>query len=149
MHDEIVRKARASWTASCPVAFQAPCRTHCWPRWGALCRPAVTKLAPRESCRCRRACAVNVGAPGVKPQHPSRAIQARVQGTMVLQSVIAKDGTVHDLRVISGQPSWPTRRSLISFEMHTDTQESHGRMTHDSNFIHIMAGWEDVCLHCI
>jgi protein TonB len=31
-------------------------------------------------------------------------VQARVQGTVVLQAVIAKDGTVQDLRVVSGHP---------------------------------------------
>jgi protein TonB len=40
----------------------------------------------------------------VKPTYPSIAVQARVQGTVVLQAVIAKDGTVQDLRVVSGHP---------------------------------------------
>ncbi|HEY4899625.1 MAG TPA: energy transducer TonB [Terriglobales bacterium] len=40
----------------------------------------------------------------VKPAYPPLAVQARIQGTVVLQAVIAKDGTVQDLRVISGHP---------------------------------------------
>ena len=40
----------------------------------------------------------------VKPQYPPLAIQARIQGTVVLQAVIGKDGTVQELRVISGHP---------------------------------------------
>jgi protein TonB len=40
----------------------------------------------------------------VKPQYPILAQQARVQGTVVLQAVIGKDGTVQDLRVVSGHP---------------------------------------------
>jgi len=40
----------------------------------------------------------------VKPQYPPLARQARVQGTVVLQAVIGKDGTVQDLRVVSGHP---------------------------------------------
>jgi len=40
----------------------------------------------------------------VKPQYPSLARQARVQGTVVLQAVIGKDGTVQDLHVVSGHP---------------------------------------------
>jgi periplasmic protein TonB len=40
----------------------------------------------------------------VKPAYPTLAVQARIQGTVVLQAVIAKDGTVEDLRVVSGHP---------------------------------------------
>jgi len=40
----------------------------------------------------------------VKPAYPTLAVQARIQGTVVLQAVIAKDGTVQDLRVVSGHP---------------------------------------------
>jgi periplasmic protein TonB len=40
----------------------------------------------------------------VKPQYPPLARQARIQGVVVLQAVIGKDGTVEDLRVISGHP---------------------------------------------
>jgi periplasmic protein TonB len=40
----------------------------------------------------------------VKPQYPRLAQQARIQGTVVLQAVIGKEGTVQDLRVVSGHP---------------------------------------------
>ena len=40
----------------------------------------------------------------MKPAYPPIAAQAQVQGTVVLQAVIAKDGTVQDLRVVSGHP---------------------------------------------
>ena len=40
----------------------------------------------------------------VKPAYPPLAMQARIQGTVVLQAVIAKDGTVQGLRVVSGHP---------------------------------------------
>jgi protein TonB len=40
----------------------------------------------------------------VKPGYPPLARQARVQGTVVLQAVIGKDGTVQDLHVVSGHP---------------------------------------------
>ncbi len=40
----------------------------------------------------------------VKPQYPSQARQAHVQGTVVLQVVIGKDGAVQSLHVVSGHP---------------------------------------------
>ena len=40
----------------------------------------------------------------VKPLYPMIAMQARIQGTVVLQAVIGKDGTVQDLHLISGHP---------------------------------------------
>ena len=40
----------------------------------------------------------------IAPQYPPLARQARIQGTVVLQAVIGKDGTVQGLHVISGHP---------------------------------------------
>ncbi len=40
----------------------------------------------------------------VKPQYPQLALQARIQGTVILQATIGKDGTVQELRVVSGHP---------------------------------------------
>jgi protein TonB len=40
----------------------------------------------------------------VKPNYPPLARQARVQGSVVLQAVISKDGTIQNLRVVSGHP---------------------------------------------
>ena len=40
----------------------------------------------------------------VKPQYPSLARQARIQGVVVLLAVIAKDGKVQNLQVVSGHP---------------------------------------------
>jgi protein TonB len=40
----------------------------------------------------------------VIPLYPSLAKQARIQGTVSLLGVIASDGTVRQLRVLSGHP---------------------------------------------
>jgi protein TonB len=40
----------------------------------------------------------------VKPQYPSLARAARVQGVVLLNATISKEGTIKDLRVISGHP---------------------------------------------
>ena len=40
----------------------------------------------------------------VKPAYPPLARQARIQGAVVLQAVIAKDGSIQGLKVVSGHP---------------------------------------------
>jgi protein TonB len=40
----------------------------------------------------------------VKPQYPAAAKMARIEGRVLLQAVIGKDGSVQNLRVISGHP---------------------------------------------
>ena len=38
------------------------------------------------------------------PEYPPLAKMARIQGTVRLDAVISKDGTIQDLKVISGHP---------------------------------------------
>ncbi len=40
----------------------------------------------------------------VTPNYPQLAKQARIQGTVVLQAEISKDGTIQNLQLISGHP---------------------------------------------
>jgi len=40
----------------------------------------------------------------VQPAYPALARSARIQGTVVLQAVIGKQGTIEDLRVLTGHP---------------------------------------------
>jgi protein TonB len=40
----------------------------------------------------------------VQPEYPPLARAVRVQGVVVLQAIIARDGTVANLRVLSGHP---------------------------------------------
>lgn len=39
---------------------------------------------------------------GADPKYPAAAKKARVQGTVILNAIIGKDGTVHKLKVVSG-----------------------------------------------
>jgi protein TonB len=40
----------------------------------------------------------------VRPGYPLLARQMKVQGSVILQALIGKDGTIQDLRVVSGPP---------------------------------------------
>jgi len=40
----------------------------------------------------------------VQPSYPPLAKQARISGAVVLQAVIGKDGTIQNLRAVSGHP---------------------------------------------
>ena len=40
----------------------------------------------------------------VSPQYPAIARTARIEGTVILQATIARDGTIQNLRVVSGPP---------------------------------------------
>jgi len=40
----------------------------------------------------------------VKPVYPPLARQARIQGTVRLTAIIARDGTIQELQVVSGHP---------------------------------------------
>ena len=39
-----------------------------------------------------------------KPVYPPLAKQARIQGVVILEAVIGKDGSVNEIKVISGHP---------------------------------------------
>jgi protein TonB len=40
----------------------------------------------------------------VQPDYPPLARQARIQGAVVLQAVISRDGAIENLQVLSGHP---------------------------------------------
>ena len=40
----------------------------------------------------------------VKPVYPQLARAARIQGTVRIEAIIARDGTIRDARVVSGHP---------------------------------------------
>ncbi len=71
---------------------------------------SVSILAPAPSLAQSRPVGVSAGVMAgqiltkVAPQYPAIAKAARVQGTVVLQAVISKQGTIEDLKVIDGPP---------------------------------------------
>jgi protein TonB len=96
--------------------------------------PTIVKPTSPQKLRISSGVAAGMLVLHVKPQYPMLAMQARVQGTVVLQAVIGKDGTVHDLHVISGHPllapaaieavkQWRYRPYLLNNEpVEVDTQ---------------------------
>ena len=64
---------------------------------------AVSKVAP-EKVRASSGVAQGLLVHQVTPKYPPLARQARIQGTVVLQAVIGKDGSVQNLHVLSGHP---------------------------------------------
>ena len=66
--------------------------------------PAMPKVVAPSKVRVSSGVAQGLLIHQVKPMYPPLAMQARIQGTVVLQAVIAKDGTVRDLRVVTGHP---------------------------------------------
>ncbi|MGB8769019.1 MAG: TonB family protein, partial [Candidatus Korobacteraceae bacterium] len=64
---------------------------------------AVPKLAPQK-VRVSSGVAQGLLIHQVSPKYPPQAQEARIQGTVVLQAVIGKDGTVQNVHVVSGHP---------------------------------------------
>jgi protein TonB len=62
---------------------------------------AVPKPAPQK-LRVSSGVAAGNLIHSVQPQYPPLARQARIQGTVKLQAVIGKDGSIQNLRVVSG-----------------------------------------------
>ena len=65
---------------------------------------AVPKIATPQKVRVSSGVAQGNLIHDVKPPYPPLARQARIQGTVVLQAVIGKDGAIQNLRVVSGHP---------------------------------------------
>ena len=66
----------------------------------------VPKAPKPEPVRVRVSQGVSIGRllNKVEPVYPQLARNARVQGQVVLTAIISKDGTIQDLRVLSGHP---------------------------------------------
>jgi protein TonB len=65
---------------------------------------AVPKAATPQRVRVSQGVSEGLLIHKVTPLYPPLARQARIQGTVVLQAVIAKDGTIQNLRLMQGHP---------------------------------------------
>lgn len=65
---------------------------------------AVPKVATPQKIRVSQGVSEGLLVRKVSPSYPPLAKQARIQGSVVLQATIGKDGSIQNLRVVSGHP---------------------------------------------
>jgi len=65
---------------------------------------AVPKVATPQRVRVSQGVTQGLVIRKIQPTYPPLARQARIQGQVVLQAEISKDGTIQNLRLISGHP---------------------------------------------
>ena len=65
---------------------------------------AVPKVATPQRVRVSMGVQAGLLIRKVQPAYPPLARQARIQGTVLLQAEISKEGTIENLRLISGHP---------------------------------------------
>src|SRR6201997_2245202 len=65
---------------------------------------AVPKVATPQRVRVSQGVSQGLLVRKVNPAYPPLARQARIQGQVMLQAVISKDGSIENLRLISGHP---------------------------------------------
>lgn len=69
-----------------------------------LAKVASPKVVQPQRVRVSQGVTEGMLVHQVKPIYPSVAREARVQGPVVLKAIIAKDGTIQSLQLISGNP---------------------------------------------
>jgi periplasmic protein TonB len=69
---------------------------------------AVPKAATPQRVRVSQGVSQGLLIHKVQPQYPPLARQARIQGVVVLEALIGKDGTIQNLHVVSGHPMLTT-----------------------------------------
>ena len=65
---------------------------------------AIPKAATPQRVRVSQGVSQGLLIHKVQPSYPPLARQARIQGTVVLQALIGKDGAIQNLHVVSGHP---------------------------------------------
>jgi len=71
---------------------------------GATSNAAVPKVATPQRVRVSQGVSEGLLIHKVQPSYPPLARQARIAGTVVLQAAIGKDGSIQNLRLVSGHP---------------------------------------------
>ncbi len=85
-------------------AFRVALSEEFWAGLLARTPTAVPKVATPQRVRVSQGVSQGLLIHQVKPTYPPLARQARIQGTVVLQAVIGKDGNIQNLKVVSGHP---------------------------------------------
>jgi len=67
-------------------------------------KPVAKKPDVPQQVRVSGAIQAGMLARQVQPEYPLLARRARIEGTVVLKAIIASNGTVKELNLISGQP---------------------------------------------
>ena len=105
------RYAPASSSASAPVVESSPrgdaaaeATDGATGNHNGEMRAPASKVTDQPRVRISEIVSTGLLVSKVLPVYPLTARQARVQGTVVLQAAISKDGTVETLRVASGHP---------------------------------------------
>jgi len=65
---------------------------------------AVPKVATPQRVRVSQGVTQGLLMRKIQPAYPPLARQARIQGSVLLQAEISKDGSIQNLRLISGHP---------------------------------------------
>jgi len=66
--------------------------------------PVVPKVATPQRVRVSQGVTQGLLIRKIQPTYPPLARQARIQGSVLLQAEISKEGTIENLRLISGHP---------------------------------------------
>ena len=102
---------RVAWWVAFPAAFREDRLVACWAASSAACfraaappppPPTSRKLPSASGWAARWNRRELIFQP--KPEYPPLAKMARIQGMVRLDAIISKDGTIQDLKVISGHP---------------------------------------------
>ena len=71
---------------------------------GPLPLPPPPRIKPPQRVRVGGSVQHAILIRQVRPRYPAPALQARIQGTVILEAIISQQGSVKNLRVIKGHP---------------------------------------------
>jgi protein TonB len=96
--------------------------------------PAVPTAAPLQVINISQGVSQGLLVKKVQPNYPSQAVSLRIEGAVNLQAIIAKDGTIKEVKVLGGHPllaraaadavrQWRYKPYMLNgqpFEVHTE-----------------------------